>query len=95
MDIINHPCCTRIIGAPADMLAGDGTNGTCSGLPVAEVTDEYGTWSVSFWKPTPEELARVTAGGTVALWVRASGRQHPVVALNTQPPEAQNEQNLH
>ena len=52
MDIINHPACTEVIGAPADI-----TDGSCLGLPVAIVEDQYGMWSVSCWKPSTEELA--------------------------------------
>lgn len=80
MDIINHPLCTSVIGAPADMQ-----DGSCSGLPVAYDSDKYGTWAVSFWKPNAAELAIILEGGTVALYVRASGRQHPVVGMGAYP----------
>lgn len=80
MNIINHPLCTTVIGAPADMR-----DGSCEGLPVAYDMDKHGTWAVSFWKPDPAELAIINEGGTVALYVRAQGRQHPVVGMGAYP----------
>jgi hypothetical protein len=81
MEIMDHPLCTTTIGAPSDMQ-----DGSCSPLPVAMHRDEHGTWSISFWKPGPEELAQLSAGGSIQLWVRAVGRQHPVVAVGVQEP---------
>jgi hypothetical protein len=84
MEIVKHPLCVSEIGAPADMQ-----DGSCDPLPVALHQDQHGSWSISFWKPGPEELAQLQAGGTVQLWVRAVGRQHPVVALGVQDPIGQ------
>lgn len=81
MDIIQHKLCDTIIGAPSDMLE------TCGALPVLTRKDENGTWAISFWKPEPAELAVLLNQGTIALWVRASGRQHPVVSMGVQEPE--------
>lgn len=78
MDIVKHSSCNLLIGAPSDMQ-----DGSCSVLPVHQHQDQNGVWSISFWKPSPEELALLNEGGTIALWVRASGRQHPVVGLET------------
>lgn len=78
MKIVNHPLCTAVIGAPSDMR-----DGSCSGLPVAYTTDEYGTWALSFWKPDAEELAMLMNGGGIVLHVRAHGRQHPVIGMAT------------
>ena len=86
MDIINHPACTEVIGAPADI-----TDGSCLGLPVAIVEDQYGMWSVSCWKPSKEELAVLIDGGSITLWVRAKGRQHPVVSMGVDPWKEENE----
>jgi uncharacterized membrane protein len=76
MDIIQHPACTETLCAPSDMQ-----DGSCDSLPVAVTEDEHGYWSVSFWKPTQDDLDVLNDGGTIALWVRAKGRQHPVVGL--------------
>jgi hypothetical protein len=84
MIIENHPLCTAVIGAPADMQ-----DGSCSGLPVHYHTDEHGTWAVSFWKPEVHDLLELARGGSIALWVRAPGRQHPVVAMAVQPGQAE------
>lgn len=66
----------RVLEAPAGY---DHENqGECGALPVAFV--DGGCLSV--WKPTPEELAMLNAGGGVTLWV--SGPQ-PIVAMGTTP----------
>lgn len=82
MEIVSHSSCTKSLGAPEDMPEPD-----CASLPVTEVTDKWGTWSVSFWQPTPEELTILTQGGTVSLWVRAQDDAHPVVGVGAQPKE--------
>lgn len=82
MEIVNHSSCNLVIGAPADM-----SNGACSSLPVLQHQDENGLWSISFWKPSEEELKQLQEGGYIALWVRASGRQHPVVGMSSHPAE--------
>lgn len=76
MEIFRHPACTVELKPPADM-----PEPACSPLPVVVTQDEDGIWSTSFWKPAPGELEVLAAGGTVALSVRATGRQHPVVAV--------------
>jgi len=78
MKIINHPACTTSLGAPSDMQ-----DGSCSALPVRYETTEHGTFAVSYWLPERDDLATILAGGGVELWVRAPGRQHPVVAVGT------------
>lgn len=85
MEIVRHPLCTKDLAAPPDMPEPD-----CSPLPVLEKTDEFGTWSVSFWKPSAEELRQLSQGGTIALWVRAQDEAHPVVGLAVQPVEENN-----
>lgn len=80
MEIVNHPLCDQVVGAPSDMQ-----DGTCSDLPVHRYEDEHGPWAVSFWKPDAAEMTTLNAGGTIALHVRAAGRQHPVVGVTVQP----------
>lgn len=82
MNIVKHPLCTHSIGAPADM-----PEPTCSALPVATYKDEHGHWTVSYWLPTAAELLDLNKGSCVALHVRASGRQHPVVSMGTEPAQ--------
>jgi hypothetical protein len=79
MEIFNQPGCTKVLGAPPDM-----PEPNCMPLPVYEHTDEFGDWSISFWKPSAEEIETLVAGGTVALWVRAKDDAHPVVGLGVQ-----------
>lgn len=66
----------RVFGAPPDW---NGEDTTCGALPVREVRTTEGTFLVSAWEPTPEELRALAAGETIKLWVRGPG--HPVVAL--------------
>jgi len=76
MEIVNHSCCTKVLGAPPDM-----PEPACSPLPVMEVTDQNGIWSVSFWKPSAEELEMLSAGGSITCWIRATDDAHPVIGL--------------
>lgn len=89
MKIINHPDCTHPLGAPSDMQ-----DGSCDALPVMYQTTEHGQFAVSFWQPDPDDLAELLAGGGINLWVRAPGRQHPVVALGTFPAPPADEKNV-
>lgn len=82
MDILKHPACTKLLGAPADMPEPD-----CAALPVIEQQDEWGIWSVSLWKPTAEELAELNNGGCISLHIRAQNDAHPVVGVGVQPHE--------
>jgi hypothetical protein len=89
MEFIKHPLCTDSIGAPSDM-----NDGSCAALPVAYRKDEHGTWAVSFWKPGDGDLQYLLTGGGIALHVRASGRQHPVVAMGVWRDVQRNEDPL-
>lgn len=61
-------------GAPRDWTE---ANGPCGTLPIIHRRDAHGNpESVSAWKPTPEELAQLNAGGFVILSV--IGWQIPV-----------------
>lgn len=77
MKILTPEPCDDILGAPADMAPGE-----CEGLPVQYQHTENGTFAISLWMPDPLELAALAGGAGLALWVRAQGRQHPVVALS-------------
>lgn len=81
MDILHLSNCNSVIGPPSDMQ-----DGSCSSLPVEVYQDGVGAvWSRSFWKPSQDELAILNAGGVIDLHIRASGRQHPVVAVGATP----------
>jgi len=62
----------RIAGANCVMKAAHGQEDTVRDLHVI-ITDGC---CVSRWEPTPDELAKLNAGGSVELWVL--GRQPPV-----------------
>lgn len=64
---------THALGAPADWDAE--AMGPCMTLPVERTPDGWR----SLWRPTPEELALLKAGGAVELHVFGAG--HPPVAL--------------
>ena len=82
MEILKHPSCTKELGAPPDMPEPD-----CEALPVVERTNQFGTWSVSFWRPSSEELKTLVDGGCLELWVRATDEAHPVVGLGVEAVE--------
>lgn len=80
MEIFNHPACTHSLGKPADM-----TDEQCASLPCLFTEDQGSTWAVSFWKPTPDELASLLANGSVTLWVANGHKAHPVVGVGVEP----------
>lgn len=76
---------TRNLGAPSGW--DPDIHGMCSVLPIADIPDPTtGNWMVSAWEPTPEEIARIVAGGSIHLWVQ--GTLHPVVSMTVggEPP---------
>ena len=74
MDIGHIKGATRILGAPKDW--DHERRGICEGLPIL---DHPEGWQISEWRPTAEELWKLTAGGSVRLWIMGP---HPVVALD-------------
>ncbi|SOY56849.1 hypothetical protein [Cupriavidus taiwanensis] len=80
MQRIQHPSNNDVLGAPAGW---DQKELLVSALPITR-TEVNGIPAVtSFWKPSPEELARLNAGGSVSLWV--IGGTMPPVALEVEP----------
>jgi hypothetical protein len=77
---IQHPSNNRVLGAP---VGWDQSELPCSALAITDMIYEGVPHVVSFWLPTPEELAVLNAGGTVALWI--TGRTMPPVALAAEP----------
>lgn len=65
--------CTRRMAAPKDW--DHSSDGICHTL---EICDRDG-WMVSAWQPTTAELARITAGKPIFLFIQ--GVSHPVVSL--------------
>jgi len=76
MEIVKHVLCTKVLAPPPEMPEPD-----CSPLPVMETTDEFGTWSTSFWRPSKEEIEALAKGGLIALQIKAQDDMHPVVGL--------------
>lgn len=74
---INFPEANKSLGPPSDMTAE-----TCGTLAVH--TD--GTTCISCWRPTPQELAELNAGGSLWLGIR-SGMSQPAVFLTAFQPE--------
>lgn len=75
MNYTQHPSNNAVFGAPKGW---DQAEMPVGALPITITQDSM----VSFWRPTPEELAQLNNGGLVALHVM--GRTHPVVALSVQ-----------
>ncbi len=83
MQILKPTQTTRIFGAPADWSENE--LGECLALPIVDVIIDENPQNlamVSFWKPTPEELALLNSNGHLELWIYGNQEQaHPVVAL--------------
>lgn len=80
MNKIQHPSNNAVLGAP---VGWDQKQLPCNALPVTRMDWEGRPAVLSFWKPTPEELATLNAGGSVVLWV--AGVTMPPVALSAEP----------
>lgn len=82
MDRVQHPSNNAVLGAP---VGWDQEALPCGALPVTRTEWDGVPSVVSFWKPTPEELAALNAGKPLALWV--CGQTMPPVALMVEPLE--------
>ncbi|USN15720.1 hypothetical protein BABAJAGA_00800 [Brevundimonas phage vB_BgoS-BabaJaga] len=76
------PGANRAHGAPKDWDANE--RGTINVLQTRDEQDEYSglNFMVCQWKPTPEELAILNAGGSVRTAVNAV-EQHPIIRFPT------------
>lgn len=75
MWFVKHPRCNRPFRAPQGM-----TEQEVATLWVETKRDpQFGIAHTSFWKPDAEDLAKLQAGGTVALTIFGSG--HPVLSM--------------
>ena len=65
----------------------DSKRGECGALPVLIVDDihPFGRTFFSYWRPTPEELAKLNAGEHVRLAIH--GGAHPPVWIDVQKIE--------
>lgn len=70
---------SRPLGAPREW--DQQLDGACGVLPVADAIDEQSGFNFmySVWRPTPEELAALQAGGALRLGIM--GNSHPVINL--------------
>lgn len=81
MNKFQHKSNNRVLGAPQGW---DQQQLPCDALPIT-VAEWNGMPSViSYWKPTPEELAQLNAGHVVALAI--IGETMPPVALYVEAP---------
>ena len=76
-----HPSNNRVLGAPAGW---DQKELPISALPVTDVSVEGKAAVMSFWRPTPEEIAAIQAGALVSLLVL--GNSMPPVSLTVDTP---------
>jgi hypothetical protein len=75
MNRTQHPTNNDVLGAPPGTPIDQ-----CGALPITRIVYPDGTpCVVSFWRPTPAELARLNAGSPVALFVL--GSTHAPVAM--------------
>lgn len=80
MNLTPHPTNNAELGPPKDW---DHSKLPCVALPVTRVQYAGYEHVLSFWKPTPEELLMLCAGGTVGLWI--AGTTMPPVMLTANP----------
>ena len=80
MDIYQHSNCVGIIGKPEDLQ-----DGSCNPLPISRYADQNGQWVVSYWKPNKEELELLKNGGTIAVHIKSTAIDHPVIGLEALP----------
>ena len=81
MQTTNHPLADRVIGAPTNW--DEALHGPCDALHVMVAKIDNMRMLCSFWKPTPEELAELNAGGSVM--VGLCTLEHPVITVRTTP----------
>lgn len=75
-----HPSNNAVLGAPKGWNQHELP---CGALAITRTDVEGKPAIVSYWMPTPEELAALNAGASVALWVL--GETMPPVALEVEP----------
>lgn len=80
MRYTQHPSNNFVLGAPKGW---DQKELPCGALPVTRTTVEGQACMVSFWKPSPEDLAALNRGEHISLWIY--GEIHPVVAIGVDP----------
>lgn len=61
-------------------------HGTCGALEIRVEQAAAGPLLVSAWKPSPDEIALLTAGGVIELQI--VGPTHPPVWVSIEPPAA-------
>lgn len=79
MSPLNHPLCN-------DRLAGPPGAPHIPGLHIQRYEFEGVPITASFWKPSPEELLELNAGGCIALHVMS--RTHAPISVRTEPAES-------
>jgi hypothetical protein len=75
-----HPSSTRVLGAPKGW---DQQVLPCGALAITDVVHAGVPHVISFWRPDTEELARLNAGGTVAIWI--TGNTMPPISVVAEP----------
>ena len=79
MEPIHHPSANDVLGAPPGVQRDD-----CRALYITRVKYEPGGMPavVSYWQPTPEQLALLAAGKPV--WLSVWGHTHPPLAIGVE-----------
>ena len=85
MEFFKHPNCNTLLGTSSDM-----TDAECGALPAFVWRDEQGPWAASYWRPNPEEIAALAAGGSIAVNLRVGPSGHPVMYVSTYAEESDN-----
>lgn len=80
MNRAQHPSNNAVLGAPTGW---DQDALPCDALPITRIEWEGKPAVISFWRPSPEELAQLQAGAYVGVWV--IGHTVPPMAVTVEP----------
>ena len=67
----------------ANRVLGAGNNPNTIPLAIRDESQDGIRYVVSYWRPTPDELQELMAGGSVALWIM--GGTMPPAYVGTEP----------
>jgi hypothetical protein len=71
----------RMLGPPGDWIAE--LDGECGHLAIRDTMFQGNRALISAWKPTPQELDILKAGGCITLYIIGQST-HPVVAMGAE-----------
>lgn len=77
MRVVQHPSNNKVLGAPPGW---DQLEMPVNAIPLTQVESSGKTFLISYWKPTPEEIAQLRQGAFVTVWIH--GVNQPIMAVS-------------